>query len=98
MANILLKGSERAALHGARVTGPAHADERLEVSVLLRRRSTPAMDARVTALASGERLAPLSRQQFAREHGADPADFARVGRLRSPTASSCCRNTQRAGR
>jgi kumamolisin len=78
MAKILLKGSERAAIPGARVVAPANPAERLEVSVLVRRRGRPAMHARVAALASGNRIAHLTREQFAREHGADPSDIARV--------------------
>jgi kumamolisin len=78
MAKILLKGSERAAIPGARVVAPANPAERLEVSVLVRRRGLPAMQTRVAALASGKRAAHLSREEFAREHGADPSDLARV--------------------
>jgi len=78
MAKILLKGSERAAIPGARVIAPANPAERLEVSVLVRRRGTAAMQARVAGLAAGKRAAHLSREEFAREHGAEPSDFARV--------------------
>jgi len=78
MAKILLKGSERAAIPGARVVAPANPAERLEVSVLVRRRGLPAMQTRVAALASGKRAAHLTREDFAREHGADPSDLARV--------------------
>src|SRR5271170_1702868 len=78
MANILLKGSERSAVSGAHVIGPADPTERLEVSVLVRRRAPQAMQARVAALASGKRPAHLSREEFAREHGADPSDLAGV--------------------
>jgi kumamolisin len=78
MAKILLKGSERAAIPGARVVGPANPAERLEVSVLVRRRGLPAMQAHVGALAAGKRPPHLTREEFAREHGADPSDFARV--------------------
>jgi hypothetical protein len=38
MTHLPLKGSERVALPGARVLGPANPTERLEVSVLVRRR------------------------------------------------------------
>ena len=78
MAKILLKGSERTAVPGARVLAPAHPAERLEVSVLVRRRALQAMQSRVAAFASGKRPEPLSREAFAREHGADPSDLARV--------------------
>jgi kumamolisin len=78
MAKILLKGSERSALPGARVLGPANANERMEVSVLVRRRSPQALQSRIAALATGKRPGHLSKEEFAREHGADPADFAKV--------------------
>ena len=79
MAKVLLKGSERTAVRGARVIAPADPAERLEVSVLVRRRAAQQLKARVAGLASGMRSAAhLSREEFAREHGAEPADFALV--------------------
>jgi kumamolisin len=79
VANTILKGSERGMLSGARVLGPADPAERLEVTVLVRRRGSADLAARVTALSSA-RSAPgrLTREQFAEAHGADPADFAAV--------------------
>jgi hypothetical protein len=51
----------------------------MEVSVIVRRRAAPRLQARLAALVSGQRGAGyMSRDEFAREHGADPADFARV--------------------
>ena len=79
MANIPLKGSERAPVAGAQVLGVADPVERLEVSVIVRRRAAQRMRERLEALCTGGRAANyLSRGEFAREHGADPADFARV--------------------
>lgn len=78
MAKVLLKGSERSAVPGARIVAPANPSERLEVTVLVRRRGQQAMQSRVAALAAGKRLPHLSREEFAREHGADPSDFAKV--------------------
>ncbi|MDB6083241.1 MAG: kscp [Gammaproteobacteria bacterium] len=79
MAKIPLKGSERATLPGARVLQPAEPTERLEVSVLVRRRAAQDMRARVSSLASGDRSPTfLNRHDFAKAHGADPADFAAV--------------------
>jgi kumamolisin len=78
MAKILLKGSERSAMPGARVLAPANPAERLEVSVLIRRRGQQALQSRVAALASGKRGSHLSREEFARDHGADPSDIAKV--------------------
>jgi kumamolisin len=79
MANILLRGSERVAMTGARVLAPADPTERLEVTVLVRRRARAEFDARVAQLAAGKADAPyLSREEFAARNGADPADFAAV--------------------
>jgi len=62
MAKVPLKGSERAAVPGARVLAPAEATERLEVSVILRRRGLGEMQSRVAALASGGRSRGVSLQ------------------------------------
>ena len=79
MAKVPLKGSARAAVPGARELAPADATERMEVSVLVRRRGLGEMQARVAALASGGRSrGVMSRDEFARAHGADPADIAAV--------------------
>ncbi len=79
MANIALKGSERVAMSGARVVAPADPTERLEVTVLVRRRAADALRARAAQLAAGNASAPyLSREEFAARHGADAADLAAV--------------------
>jgi hypothetical protein len=43
MAKVPLKGSERAAVPGARELAPAEATERMEVSVIVRRRGPGAL-------------------------------------------------------
>src|SRR5260370_35605154 len=79
MANIPLKGSERAAVQGAQPLGPADPTERLEVTILVRRSAGQDLATRVSAIASGRAPGPfLSRDEFAKRHGADPADFAAV--------------------
>jgi kumamolisin len=79
VANIPLEGSERVAMPGAKVLAPADPNERLEVTVLVRRRATEDFHGRVAALASGKSAAPpLSREQFAARYGADPNDVAAV--------------------
>jgi kumamolisin len=79
MARVTLKGSERAELPGAQLIGPADPNERLEVSVLVRRRASDALQARVSKLSHGDRSAGhLSREEFARLHGAETADVAAV--------------------
>jgi kumamolisin len=79
MARVILKGSERAALPGAQAVGPADPGERLEVSVIVRRRANEALQSRVSKLTNGDRSAGnLSRQDFAKLHSADAADLAAV--------------------
>jgi kumamolisin len=78
MASISLKGSNRAALPGARVIAPADPAERLQVTVLVRRRARQDFASRVASLASGAPGPYLSRDEFAKRHGADAADLAAV--------------------
>jgi kumamolisin len=79
MAKHPLLGSERKAMRGARSGGKADPAERLEVSVLLRRRAADAFKEKVKKLASGDRSdGYLTREEFARQFGANPEDIAAV--------------------
>jgi kumamolisin len=79
MANIPLKGSERAAEPGARAIGPAEPTERLNVTLLVRRRARQDFAARVAAIASRRSPGPfLSRDEFAKRHGAEASDLTAV--------------------
>jgi kumamolisin len=79
VANIPLKGSERAAMAGAQVVGPADPTERLEVTVLVRRRGREQLRSMVADLAAGKSaVSCMSRAEFAQRHGADAADLAAV--------------------
>lgn len=79
MARIPLKGSERVPLSGSRAVGPADPTERLQVTVLLRRRAQQSFRERVGKLAEGNPSSePLTREQFARQYGADPADITAI--------------------
>jgi kumamolisin len=78
MASISLKGSDRAAVPGARLVAAADPAERLQVTVLVRRRARQDFAARVAALASGAAGPCLSRDEFAKRHGADASDLAAV--------------------
>jgi kumamolisin len=65
---------------GARLLAPCDPAERLEVTVLVRRRAKQELAARVASIASGRAPSPcMSRDEFAKQHGADPADLAAVG-------------------
>jgi kumamolisin len=79
MPTIPLKGSQRAAVSGARQLAATDPDERMEVSVIVRRRAAGAMHSAVASLARGDRRqAVLSREEFAHAHGAEPADLTAV--------------------
>ncbi len=84
MAKVTLKGSERSAMPGAQVLAPADPKERLEVSVVIRRGARTALQTRVAKLAAGNRsVGFMSREEFAHEHAADPADLAKVRKFAS---------------
>ncbi len=78
MNNKALSGSERIPLVGARILGPADPHERFEVSVLLRRRAQAALSARVAGLTGKRGRRPLSREEFAKKHGANPKDVRAI--------------------
>jgi kumamolisin len=79
MARHPLKGSERKPVEGATSVGKADPDERLEVTVLLRRRGATAFAYHVSKLASRQGWGRhLSRQEFEEQFGADAADIASV--------------------
>lgn len=79
MARRPLKGSERAALPGARAVGPADPHERLEVTVIVRPQARDELEDRVSRLARGDRSAGhLSREAFAAAHGASASDLDAV--------------------
>ena len=79
MANIPLQGSERSAVAGSRTIAAAEPTERLEVTVLVRRNAGQDLATRVANVASGRSPGPcLSREEFAKRHGADASDLAAV--------------------
>jgi kumamolisin len=82
MARNPLKGSERQPMRGAKAVGKADPAERLEVSVLLRRRNADALSQRVAGLARGRRAAGhLPRDEFEKQFGADSRDIDAVKRF-----------------
>jgi len=78
--NVQLAGSHRAALAGSRSIGPAHPEERFEVTVRLRPRA--ALPSKVKSDATAARSLKgrnyLTREQLAAAHGAAPEDIAKV--------------------
>lgn len=74
-----LKGSERQPMSGAQSVGKADPAERLEVTVLVRRRAGDSLQQRVKKLASGDRSgAHIKREDFAQQYGADPKDIEAI--------------------
>lgn len=79
MARIPLKGSDRKPLPGSRTIGPADPSERVQVSVLVRRRARQEFKDRVKRIAAGDpSVQPLSREEYTRKFGAEPADIAAI--------------------
>lgn len=81
MAHVSLKGSERQAIPGAQNVGPADPTERFEVTVLVRRQAREQLASRVEDLGAARSAPWLSREEFARQHGASEADFDAVRRF-----------------
>jgi kumamolisin len=80
-ANLVpLKGSERTAVPGSKVIGPAHPDERVEVTVRIRPRAPISAEtlAEATTAAPIKNRKYLTREQLAQQHGAAPDDIAKV--------------------
>jgi len=77
---VSLKGSARAAMPGGQDVGPADPNQRIEVTVLLRRGSQAGefpSAAEVGARLPRERKY-LTREEFARQHGASAADIEKI--------------------
>lgn len=78
---IALKGSERAPLPGAHISGPIDPNERIRVTVIVRRRSSSknlsSLAKEIGTQKPNERK-HLSRNEFATVHGADPADLEKI--------------------
>ena len=72
MADISLKGSERAAMPGAREVAPADPAERLEVTVLVRRRAGEALHTRAAQSRSGHAERGLLDPRGIRANGMAP--------------------------
>jgi len=75
-----LKGSTRAALPGGQDVGPTDPNQQIEVSVLLRRGSNPREFPTAAQLGADlpRKRKYLSREEFARLHGASTADLQKV--------------------
>jgi kumamolisin len=75
-----VRGSERAAVPDSHSVGPVAKDERFEVTVRVRRK-TPLADMAAEGFHADQlpaRRSYLTRERYATEHGADPADLEKV--------------------
>ncbi len=75
MAKRTIPGSERTPLAGARVLGRTAPDQRIEVTILLRRRDAEGMRSRAKSGPSG---GYLDHDAFTAAYGADPADMEKA--------------------
>jgi kumamolisin len=69
-----VSGSERVPLPGARLVGPIDPNEKITVTLVLRRRSGGELAARL----NGQEVRPLTRAQFASTHGAAHEDIGKI--------------------
>jgi kumamolisin len=77
---ITLPGSNRRPLAGAKVVGAVDSDQRIEITIQVRRRTGSNLDATVNKIAS-QALADrkyLTRAELASQAGADPTDIAKI--------------------
>ena len=75
-----LKSSARAEMPGARKIGPADPNQRITVTVVLRRGSAPSAFPSVDKLGATAPMERyhLSREEFAAQHGASPDDISKI--------------------
>ena len=71
-----IRGSERAAVPGSRVLGPADSTEQVEVTVRLRPRTAIPSPADMAAGLAERRH--LTHEEFRKNYGANPQDLARI--------------------
>src|SRR5271155_2900058 len=74
---VSIPGSERESVRGAKRLAPSRADERLEVTVRLRRRNPLPVTA-INGHESPTRRSYLTHDLMESDYGADPADIAAV--------------------
>src|SRR5438876_10555643 len=77
---IRLRGSDRKPVPGAKVTGVVDPKEHIEITILLRRRARISDEdlMQMGARKPREPTPALSREEFTKRFGANPADVARI--------------------
>jgi kumamolisin len=78
MAKQALPGSHRDPVAGAWAVERTAGDQRLEVTMIVRRRETAGLKAHLAELGRGARRAPMSHAEFAAAYGADDGDLQQV--------------------
>jgi len=78
--HVKITGSEKKPMAGAKAAGKVDPKERIEITVLVRPRADVATRAEFQAMlaAPPQERQYLSREQWAAEHGSDPADLAKI--------------------
>jgi kumamolisin len=74
---VAIAGSERLAVRNARLLGPARSDERMEVTVRLRRKAPLAASA-IDGRQKPSQRTYLTHDQLDANHGAEPSEIAKV--------------------
>lgn len=74
---VVVRGSERAVVHGARLTGASDPNEPIEVTLFLRPLAETTATEKTGSLLPHERKL-LSREDLETTHGANPADIAHI--------------------
>jgi kumamolisin len=73
-----IPGSERQPVRGARLIHNAHPDQPIEISIRLRRRSETTTHPELRAAVEKPGFKHMSRADFEKAHGADPADLEKI--------------------
>src|SRR5208282_2356515 len=73
-----IAGSQRALREGSRLIGPSNPEERVEITVRVRSRASKIPSADKVGAQMPLKRHYMTREAFAKAHGAAPADLARV--------------------
>lgn len=77
-----LPGSNRIPFRNAQAVRPCNADERFEVTVMVKSRNPLSQDALLAPwnaeIKAADKREPLSHSEFVSQHGADPNDLKKI--------------------
>jgi kumamolisin len=89
---VAVRGSKKAALHGAKIIAPAPADERLEVTVRLRPRNPFPDPAKMCECADTPQKI-MTHAEYEKNYGADPKDVASIRKFATAHGLSVVRES-----